>query len=118
MLVILSGTQCIDVPIADVSNHWGRVTHICSNKLTMIGSDNGLSPGWYRAIIWTSARILLIEPLGAKFNEILLEIYTFSFMKMHLKMSSVKCVGLDVLMVKHYFSVLFLFPTKTITMAS
>ena len=25
--------------------HWGRVTHICISKLTIIGSDNGLSPG-------------------------------------------------------------------------
>ena len=25
--------------------HWGRVTHICVNELTTIGSDNGLSPG-------------------------------------------------------------------------
>ena len=25
--------------------HWGRVTHMCVNKLTIIGSDNGLSPG-------------------------------------------------------------------------
>ena len=25
--------------------HWGRVTHICVGKLTIIGSDNGLSPG-------------------------------------------------------------------------
>ena len=25
--------------------HWGRVTHICVDKLTIIGSDNGLSPG-------------------------------------------------------------------------
>ena len=25
--------------------YWGRVTHICVNKLTIIGSDNGLSPG-------------------------------------------------------------------------
>ena len=24
--------------------HWGRVTHICVSKLTIIGSDNGLSP--------------------------------------------------------------------------
>ena len=29
----------------NLSNHWGRVTHICVNKLTIIGSDNGLSPG-------------------------------------------------------------------------
>ena len=25
--------------------HWGRATHICVGKLTIIGSDNGLSPG-------------------------------------------------------------------------
>ena len=24
--------------------HWGRVTHICLSKLTIIGSDNGVSP--------------------------------------------------------------------------
>ena len=24
--------------------HWGRVTHICDDNLTIIGSDNGLSP--------------------------------------------------------------------------
>ena len=26
--------------------HWGRVTHICGSKRTIIGSDNGLSPSW------------------------------------------------------------------------
>ena len=26
--------------------HWGRVTHICVCKLTIIGSDNGLLPEW------------------------------------------------------------------------
>ena len=39
-------------------------------KLTTIGSDNGLSPGRRQAIIWTSAWILLIGPLGTIFNEI------------------------------------------------
>ena len=29
-------------------------------KLTIIGSDNGLSPGRRQAIIWTNAGILLI----------------------------------------------------------
>ena len=33
--------------------HWGRVTQICVNKLTIIGSDNGLSPGRHQHIIWT-----------------------------------------------------------------
>ena len=81
--------------------HWGRVTHICVSKLTIIASDNGLSPGRRQAIIWTSAGILLIEPLGTNFNEILIEMHTFSFKKMHLKMSSGKwrpfCLNLNVL---------------------
>ena len=34
--------------------HWGRVTHICVSKLTIIGSDNGLSPDRRQAIIWTN----------------------------------------------------------------
>ena len=70
--------------------HWGRVTHIWVGKLTIIASDNGLSPGQHQAIIWTNAGILLIGPLGTKFNEIFIEIHAFSFKKMHLKMSSAK----------------------------
>ena len=82
-------------------SHWGRVTHICVSKLTIIGSDNGLSPGRRQAIIWTNAGMLLIGPLGTNVSEIFIEIYTFSFSKMHLKMSSGKwrpfCLGLNVL---------------------
>ena len=70
--------------------HWGRVTHICVGKLTIIGIDNGFSPGWRQAIIWTNAGILLIGPLGTNFSEILIGIQTFSFKKMHFKMSSAK----------------------------
>ena len=81
--------------------HWGRMTHICVGKLTIIGSDNGLSPGRRQAIIWTNAGILLIGPLGTNFSEILSEIHSFSFKKMHLKMSSAKwrpfCFGLNVM---------------------
>ena len=73
-----------------VLTHWGRVTHICDANLTIIGSDNGLSPGRRQAIIWTNVGILLIGPLGTNFSEILIENNTFSFRKMHLKMSSVK----------------------------
>ena len=54
--------------------HWGWATHICVGKLTIIGSDNGLLPGWRQAIIWTSAGILLIGPLGTNFSEILIGI--------------------------------------------
>ena len=81
--------------------HWGRVTHTCVVKLTIIGSDNGLSPGRRQAIIWTNPGILLIGRLGTNFSEILIGIQTFSFKKMHLKMSSAKwrpfCLGLNVL---------------------
>ena len=71
--------------------HWGRVTHIYVSKLTIIGSGNGLSPERRQSIIWTNAGMLLIEPLGTNFSEILIEIQTFSLKKIRLKMSSVKC---------------------------
>ena len=84
-----------------ILTHWGRVTQICVSKLTIIGSDNGLSPGRRQAIIWTNAGILLIRPLGTNFNEILVEILTFLFMKMRLKVSFAKwrpfCLGFNVL---------------------
>ena len=64
--------------------HWGRVTHICVSKLTIIGSDNSLSPGRRQAIIWTNVGILLIRPLGTNFSEILIEIHAFY---------SRKCIG-------------------------
>ena len=70
--------------------HWGRVTHICVSKLTIIGSDNDLSPGRRQAIIWTNAGILLMRTLGTNLSEILREIHTFSFKKMRLKLSSAK----------------------------
>ena len=71
-------------------NHWGPRTHICVGKLTTIGSDNGLSPGWGPAIIWTTAGILLIWPLGTDFSEILIKILTVLFKKMRFKWSSAK----------------------------
>ena len=57
--------------------HWGRVTHICVGKLTIIDSDNGLSPGRRQAIIWTNPEILLIRPLRINFGEILKGIQIF-----------------------------------------
>ena len=70
--------------------HSDRVTHICVSKLTIIGSVNGLSPGRRQAIIWTNAGIVLIGPLRINFNETSIEIHTFSFKKIHLKLSSGK----------------------------
>ena len=87
--------------VIHVLTHWGRVTHTCVTKQTIIGSDNGLSPGRRQAIIWTNAGTWLIQILGTNFNEILSEIQTFSLKKMHFKMSSGKwrpfCLSLNVL---------------------
>ena len=61
------------------------MTHIWITKLTIIVSDNDLSPGQCKDIIWTNAGIS----------------YTFSSQKMHWKMSSGKwrpfCLCLNVL---------------------
>ena len=86
----------------DVLTQWGRVTHICVGILTIIGSDNFLSPGRHQAITWANAVILLTGPLGTtNFSEILIEIRIFSFKKMYLKMSSAKwrpfCLGINLL---------------------
>ena len=70
-----------------ILTHWGRVTHICVGNLTIIGSDNGLSPGRRQAIIWTNAGIILFGPLGTNVSEIVIKVQTFSFKKMHFKMS-------------------------------
>ena len=70
--------------------HWGRVTHIFVSIWTIIGPDNGLSPGWRQAIIWTKSGIFLIRILGTNSKDTLNEIHTCSFRKICLKMSSVK----------------------------
>ena len=49
---------------------WGRMTHICISKLTIIASDDG---GCHQAIIWTNAGIMLFGPIWKNFNEVLIE---------------------------------------------
>ena len=97
--VVLSPAEWAIAPCKGQLTHWGWVTHICVGNLTIIGSDNGLSPGRRQAIIWTKAGILLIGPLGTNFSENSIEILTFSFTKMRLKVSSAKwrpfCLGLN-----------------------
>ena len=89
------------IKIRRLLTHWGWVMHVCISKLTIIISDNCLSPSQRQAIIWTNTEILLIQTLGANFSEILSKIHTFSLKKMHFKMSSGKCrpfcLGLNVL---------------------
>ena len=50
------------------------------SKLTIIGSDNGLSPSRRQAIIWKNYRILLIGPLETNFSEILI-VTSYVFVK-------------------------------------
>ena len=73
--------------------------HICvSNLTTIVGSDNDSAPGRSQAIMWSNIAVVVIEPLGTDFNEIVIKIHTN---KMHLKMSTAKyrsfCLGLNVL---------------------
>ena len=95
-------TYTLWVTTTATMTHWGRGTHICVSKLTIIGSDNGLSPGRRQAIIWTNAGILLIRPSETNFNEMFIEILAFSLMEMCLKVSSAKWrpfhLGLNVIM--------------------
>ena len=88
------------------------MTHICVSKLTNIGSDNGLSPGRRQAIIWNNAGILFIGLLGTNSSEILIEILTFSYKKMRLKVLSAKWrpfyLGLNVLKFAQSTSVILL----------
>ena len=45
--------------------------------VTIISSNDGLSPGRRQAIIWTNAGILSIGPLETHFSEILTEVITY-----------------------------------------
>ena len=92
-LLIQAGAMYISLRLSDVI------------KLTIIGSDNGLSPERRQAIIWTNGGILSIGPSGTNFNEISIKIHIFSFKKMPMKMSSAKrrlfCLGPNVICSSH-----------------
>ena len=62
--------------------HWGWVTHIC--LLTM----PSLAQIMACRLIWTNVGKLVIGPLGTNISEIIIEIQTFSYKKIHLKMPS------------------------------
>ena len=79
--------------------HWNlfrRIQWIMSHLIyasvnwVSIGSGNGLLPVRHQAITWTSTELLSTGHLGTNFSEIWSETEYFSFIKMHLKMSSAK----------------------------
>ena len=59
MLIMISHSSLYGFVSYFLLTQWGRVTQICVGNLTIIGSDNGLSPGRRQSIIWTNAGILL-----------------------------------------------------------
>ena len=75
---------CLHISPAALT-HWCRVSHICVSKLTIIGLDNGLSPGRHQAIICTNAGIVLVRTVGMNCSAILSEIHIFQFRKIYLK---------------------------------
>ena len=64
------------------------------NIPTLLWTDNGMSPVWGQAIIWTNAAILSIRPKGTYFCEILFKIQKFSFKEMHLEYVVCKMVAM------------------------
>ena len=77
-------------------------THLCRIDAVnrgSIGSGNGLLSVRLQAITWTNADFLSIGTLGANVTEFQIGIRDFSFMRMHLKILSVKwhplCPGGD-----------------------
>ena len=73
--VIYVGVAIVVLPLIINSMRLSN-TYICQ-KITIIGSDNGLSLGRHQAIIWTNAGILLIGPLQTNFSEVLIKIDIF-----------------------------------------
>ena len=71
------------------------MTHVCISDLPNIGADRR------QAIIWAITGILLTGTLGTNFSDFLIDIQTFSFNEIHLKMSSATwrpfCLGFNVL---------------------
>ena len=94
-------TKLLQVFTLSALAHWDRVTHICANRLTIIGSDNDLSSGRGQSIIWTNNWISIIRTIETNYNEIVSEIRAFSFKKIYMKMSAIWrqfCLGLSLLM--------------------
>ena len=86
-----------------------------SVKISIIVSHDGLSPGRHQAVICTNAWISIIGPLETNCSEIVIEIYAFSFKKMHLKIASGNlqsfCLGHNMLAYHGRLSIFSTIPT-------
>ena len=74
-------------PFKKSLTHWSRVTYICVSKLMVIGR--------HQVIIWTNAGISLTGHSGINFSLISMEMHTFSFKKVHLKMPRPQYLNMD-----------------------
>ena len=55
--------------------------------LSIAGSDNGLTPAWCKAIVWTNDDVWSVGPLRTHFSEIWIKIQQFTSMEMKPTMS-------------------------------
>ena len=90
-IIIIDKNEYVHFPVYEQQNlthatqtyepltHLGRVAQICVGYITIIGSENGVSPGRRQAIVWSSAVILLIGPLGTSCSDIVVEIHTLHY---------------------------------------
>ena len=75
---------------SQVVNETTMTSILVSISIIIIGSDN-VSCERRQAIIWTNAGMMFIGSLETYFREILIEMHTSLFNKMHLNMSCGKC---------------------------
>ena len=73
----------------DILIHGGRLTHICVGNLTIMASDNSLSPDRRQAIIGTNARMLLNGSLGTNDSNSYIFIQESAFKKVVCKMATI-----------------------------
>ena len=75
-----------------VLTHWGRVTHICVSKLTIIGSDNGLSPDHYLKQCWNIVSWTHRNKLQWNFDwNLYIFIQEYAFESVVWKMAAILC---------------------------
>ena len=87
MNIFFSAKNVLNYHLTD----WERVTYICFSKLGHhCMRYNGLSLVWCQTIILTNVWLSSIGPLRRYFTEIVIEIQTFSFNKMPLRIWSAK----------------------------
>ena len=67
-------------------------TYLWVSKLTIIGSDNGLSPGRHQVVIKNNAKILFTRTFGTTFSEIIEKSIWTSRLEMATILSRSQCI--------------------------